>query len=226
MNDVEKAIKVFHVEVRTTSTAFFAWKSFNDVVASDKTVYRVVNANALSWNILTHSLQSTFFISLGRLFDTRNDTFSAHRLLNICTENIDQFSCDSLKQRKIKSNGGIYPDWLDDFTKSTYQPSIADFRKLKKVVSSQQKIYAEIYKPIRHKVIAHREINSLDKVGELYGKTNIGQIKDLLIFLHQIDQVLFDLLHNGKLNDVGTYNFREDSLVQKDIEELLNRLKL
>ena len=61
MNDLEQLLKHFRKGVSTTSSAFFAWKGINNIASSDRDVYRAMNEDALSWGIITHSLQNTFF---------------------------------------------------------------------------------------------------------------------------------------------------------------------
>jgi hypothetical protein len=225
MDNLEKALNIFRNEVSSVAWSFYVWKGFNEVASSDVDIYGAINKNALSWNIITHSLQSNFFITLGRLFDLDGDAFSVHVLLKSCIKNIDQFSLNALRERKIRGNNGVVPDWIDDYMKSAYQPTVTDIQRLRGEVSKWQKIYAEIYRPIRHKVIAHRERDTIENVGELYGKTNIGQIQEFIDFLHQIEKIVFDLLHNGTLNEVGFYRFTEDERAHADIGALLERLK-
>ena len=110
MDNLENAYKIFRNEVTTAAWSFFVWKGFNNIASADKEIYWAINENALSWNIITHSLQSTFFITLGRLFDIDGEAFSVHSLLRSSIDNIDQFSLDNLRQRKIKANKGTVPD--------------------------------------------------------------------------------------------------------------------
>lgn len=225
MDDLEKAQKIFRDEVTAAAWSFFVWKNFNKVVSKDEAIIRSINENALSWNIITHSLQSTFFITLGRLFDIDGEAFSVHSLLRSCIENIDQFSLECLRQRKVKGNNNIEPDWLNVYIEKAYVPVEADFQRLRGEVSKQQKIYEDVYRPIRHRVIAHKEAATIESVSELFGKTNIGQVEEIINFLHQIENIVFDLLYNGRLQSIGDYNFSEDERAKKDVENLLGKLK-
>ena len=178
MDDLEKAQKIFRDEVTAAAWSFFVWKNFNKVVSKDEAIIRSINENALSWNIITHSLQSTFFITLGRLFDIDGEAFSVHSLLRSCIENIDQFSLECLRQRKVKGNNNIEPDWLNVYIEKAYVPVEADFQRLRGEVSKQQKIYEDVYRPIRHRVIAHKEAATIESVSELFGKTNRSKFID------------------------------------------------
>lgn len=73
--------------------------------------------------------------------------------------------------------------------------------------------------------MAHKETATINNVSELFGKTNIGQIQEFIYFLHQIENIVFDLLYNGTLNELGYYKFSEDEHVQNDVRALLNKLK-
>ena len=225
MEDLVKAHKIFRDEVTAAAWSFFVWKSFNRIVSKDDELYQRINVNALSWNVITHSLQSTFFITIGRLFDIDGAAFSVHAFLRSCIENIGQFSLEALRQRKIDDNGGVVPDWLDDYMANSYTPTENDFQRIRGEVSKYQKVYEDIYKPIRHQLIAHKEKESIEKADELFGKTNIGHIEELLDFFHQIENIVFDLLHNGKLNEIGFYSFSESERVEKDVNDLLEKLK-
>ena len=66
---MEELLELFRDEADTASLSFHAWKAFNNVASSDEDVYRAINETALTWNTITHSLQSTLFITLGRLFN-------------------------------------------------------------------------------------------------------------------------------------------------------------
>ena len=124
------------------------------------------------------------------------DAFSVHSLLRCCVKHLDQFSFENLRQRKIECNGRVEPEWLENYMREAYQPTEVDFQCLRGEVSKQQKSYEKIYRPIRHRVIAHKEIDTIEKVSELFEKTNMSQVQEFINFLYQIDQITFNLLHN------------------------------
>lgn len=226
MNNLEETWNHFSSEVTAASWAFFVWKGINDIASNDQQIYSAINGNALTWNVILHSLQNTFLITLGRLFDGDDDTFSVDKFLCFCIGNIDQFNEASLRKRKIAANGGAVPRWLDEYMKDTCEPSAEDFQRLRGAVTKRRKLYEKTYRPIRNKVIAHKEIATINNVGELFSKTNIGQIQDFLWVLYQIEQVIFHLLHNGRLTPVGHYKFNEEQRVIEDAKSLLEKLKI
>jgi hypothetical protein len=185
-----------------------------------------LNEQALSWNIITHSLQTTFFIALGRLFDTDEDAFSAHSFLRSCIEDIDQFGKDSLRARKIALANEKEPDWLEDYTAEAYAPSLKDFQKLRGQLSKRQAQYEKIYRPIRNQIFAHKDTGAMENVEALFGETRIDHIEELLRFLYQIQEVVGQLVHNGRLTSIGDFDFSEEDYVVEDARELLDRLRM
>ena len=129
-------------------------------------------------------------------------------------------------RRKIKSSEAGKPPWLDEYIGRSYQPNKEDFLKLKGEVSKKQKLYKSRYKPIRDKIFAHKEFNGIKRVDELFKKAEIGEIQDLLCFLYQIERIIFQLLYNGRLMNIGDFTFNKEEFVMKDIAGLLNKIKL
>jgi len=228
MVNIEELYKEFQSEVNAACWSFYTWKNIKNIAVEDKNIYRALNRNALSWKIILYSLQSTFFIAIGRLFDTDGKSFSVHTFLRSCIENIDQFSKDSLRERKIKGSEKDKLPWLDEYIEKSYQPNKEDFLRLKDEVSKRQKRYESIYKPIRHKIFAHKDLKNVKNikcVEILFRKAKIGEIQDILYFLYQIKMIIRELLENGDLRNIGYFTFNEEEFVMKDISGLLDKIK-
>ena len=225
MGDIEELYKEFQSELNIACSSFYAWKNIKKIAAEDNKAYHALNRNALSWNIILYSPQSTFFIATGRLFDLNRKAFSVRSFLRVYIENIGQFSKNALRERKIKGSGTDELPWLDEYIEKSYQPNKEDFLKLKSEVSKRQKRYESTYKPIRDKIFAQKELNRIKRVDELFKKTEIGEIQDLLYFLYQTERIIFQLLYNGRLMNIGDFTFNEEEFVMKDIAGLLNKIK-
>ena len=111
MGDIEELYKEFESEINVACWSFYAWKNINNIAVGDEKTYHALSRNALSWTIILYSLQSTFFIAIGRLFDKDERSFSVHAFLRTCIKNIDQFSKDALRERKIKGSETDKPYW-------------------------------------------------------------------------------------------------------------------
>jgi AbiU2 len=224
MEDIRQLLNIFRNELNTAGQSFYAWKAINNLASSSKEIYNLLNKNSLSWNIINRSLINTFFITLGRIFDTDKESFSVHAFMRACINNIEQFSKESLRKRRIVDLKGDNPYWLDKFIEESYVPVAKDFQMLRGETSKQQKEYENIYKPIRHKIIAHTDKETIEIANELFNKTNIEQIEGFLQFLYQIEMIVFNLLENGRLSKIGDFDYNENDYIQKDIEGLLNKL--
>jgi len=225
MDSIERLLKLFRDEVITACWAFFVWKTINNMASGDPEVHKALNENAVSWNIITHSLQNTFFVTLGRIFDVDGNAFSIHAFLRACIENIGQFSVESLRERKLRDAKSEIPDWLGEYLSDAYVPCESDFQRLRGETSKRQKQYEEIYRPIRNKIIAHKEQQTIETADDFFGKTSIGQIEEILNFLFQVQSIIFQLFFNGRLCSIGDFTFDEDNYVQDDVEGMLRRLK-
>jgi hypothetical protein len=224
--DIECLHGKFRSELAIASHAFYLWKTIHNVASGEKSIHRGLNEQALAWNVITHSLQTTFFIALGRLFDTDADSFSAHSYLRACIANLDQFGRDALRSRKIRLSDGQEPAWLAGYIASAYAPSERDFQMLRGELSKRQRRYEEIYRPIRNQVFAHKDASALDNVDSLFGKTNIGEIQDLILFLYQVQEVVGQFLSNGRLTKMSDFTFSDDRYVSDSARCLLGRLRM
>ena len=114
MDDLETALDVYGKEVTNACRSFYVWKHINKIASDKAEVRHALNENALSWRVITHSLQTTFLITLGRLFDNDDRSLTAEKLLNMCKANIGQFGGEALKVRKLATISGDKPDWLGE----------------------------------------------------------------------------------------------------------------
>ena len=226
MGDIKELYKEFESEVNAVCWSFYTWKNIKKIAANDEKTHHALNGNALSWTIILYSLQSTFFITIGRLFDTDKRSFSARTFLKECSENVDQFTKNALRERRIKGSEADKLAWYDEhIIEKSYQPNKEDFLKLKGEVSKKQKQYNSIYKPIRHEIFAHKDIERIKYVDILFKKVKIDEIQDLLYSLYQIKMIIRELLENGIWEKIGYYPFNEEKFVMKDIAGLLDKIK-
>lgn len=120
---------------------------------------------------------------------------------------------------------GPKPEWLDGNIDSAYEPLQKDLPELKTKTKKWSKIFLENYQPIRHKIFAHKEINQITNGEEFFRKTNIGQIEQMLTFLHSIESFVFQLLHNGKKRELTDFEHDTEQRIYGDLETLIEYLK-
>lgn len=210
-------------EYRIATQAFYAWKAINNIASKDSNTHSSINENAATWNIILYSLQSTYFISLRRLFDSDSKALSVDGLLKACVDNIYEFSKEKIAERKI-GDDGKKPEWLDKYLEGVSQIDKKDLQKLRGQLSKYNKLYEKKFRPICNKIFAHRELKYLEKFNMLFKDVKIEDVESILNFLFQIDMILFDLLHNGRYEGIGFYKCKEEEYMSKDVEQLLQKI--
>ena len=205
-------------------SSFYAWKTINNLAASDQEVFRALNRHALSWRIITHSLQVTFFAALGRIFDRDARSVTVRGLLAVCKNEITQFSKLALEARRLKEANGVRPEWLNDYLQGVYEPDITDFDALAQIASQHEGTCTSKYLPIRHKVIAHNDLATIGFKDAFFSKTNIAEVEEILKFLHQVERVVTELYVNGRKTSLTQHTFDEERYVREDLEKLLGTL--
>lgn len=224
MTDVEVLLKEYRGDVNIAVSSFYAWKTINNLAASDQEVFRALNRHALSWRIITHSLQVTFFAALGRIFDRDARSVTVRRLLAVCKNEITQFSKLALEARRLKKANGVRPEWLNDYLQGVYEPDTTDFDALAQIASQHEGTYTSKYLPIRHKVIAHNDLATIGFKDALFSKTNIAEVEEILKFLHQVERVVAELHVNGRKTNLIQHTLDEERYVREDLEKLLGTL--
>jgi len=185
-------------EVGRMLSCYLFWRMLHNRIAEDKKLLSALNRTPLSWMITRYSLNITLFIVLGRIFDMNHNAFSVDDLLKCCIDEIDLFSLDSLRERKVKGQTGIEPKWLSEYIEKAYEPNVEDFQRLRGEITKRRKIFESVYRPIRHKLIAHNDKKYLDKADELWEATNINELEEIIWFLYDLKETLFGTYQNGR----------------------------
>lgn len=188
-------LEVFRTEVEASIQFFYTDLAINAVLGDNKEALKIVNRTPLFWRTNVGSLQTSFFIVLGRIFDQKSN-HNVDKLLKVAQNNSIIFSTEALERRKREESANAN-EWIDDYMKDVYVPSADDFRRLRKYVNKYRTIYKDKYRDIRRKVHAHKELSKAEDVQKLYAKTNIREMQKLIIFLNRLYVALWELFHNG-----------------------------
>lgn len=220
----KKLYKEFRNEVGTAIASFFLWKKIEEI-ATDKKKLARLNNTPLSWSIIRHSLSVTTLITMHRIFETDEECISADDLLKTYLLDISIFSTEQLRARKDPNNEN--PEWLEEYIDYAYEPTELDFHILRGELSKRRKIFNEIYRPIRSKLIAHKVKAFVDISQELHAKGSMSEIEEILEFVNAIKEALFDLYMNGRKPDLTQYRINKrfyendyDNLMQKVIGKI------
>lgn len=210
-------------DVNIAIQTFYTWLEIHNYASEDKSIYKKLNENPTFWNLLLHSLQTTFFIVLGKIFDDGPDAHSIHKLMSSCVANPELFSKKALSIRKTKN--GKRPEWLDEYLSKAFEPTTKDLRALKNSLSPFRKNFDKVYKDIRNKVVAHKILKENEKISDLFSKTQIKEIEEILHYLYDLLATLWELFHNGREPKLGVQQFDYKNNIQKTTRNVLMSLK-
>ena len=134
-----RELEVFRTEAQAGAQFLYAYLSFNSIVSEKRKTYNEFNKTPLFWNTTMGSLQTSFFIVLGRIFD-QDSKHNIDKFVKTAQDNKYIFSKGALAKRKAEQNDNA-DEWIDDYLKSVYEPTAKDFRELRKKVKEFRKIY-------------------------------------------------------------------------------------
>jgi hypothetical protein len=195
-------------EIVAATEAFYTYIEIHNFMAENKALYRRMNSYPTFWIIQLNALQTTFFITLSRIFDNGKDAHSIHKLLTATVAHPEFFSRAALGWRR--SDGDDEPEWLHAYLAEAFEPQTADLRALKKSVSAPRATYDRAYSDLRNHVFAHKILKDQAQITELFGRTKIGDIDEMLYCLNDTIEVLGELFRNGRKPQLGvrTYHYR------------------
>ena len=196
-SEFEEQLELFRTEAQSAIQFFYAWDAIRAVAKKDKAVFRLLNQAPLFWNTALGALQTAALVALGRVFDPDTKNYSVTRLLTLAHANLQIFSKAALAARKEALSASA-SNWIADYLKTAYVPKSSDFRRLKRYVSTKRRVYEDKYRPLRHKVFAHRGAKSGEEVSILFARTNLRELRQLLVFLGRLYEALWQLYFNGR----------------------------
>jgi hypothetical protein len=218
--------KRYHVafsnEIYQATANYVIWKMLQTEAAKDEKLLKALNLSPLSWIFIRHSMIFSLIMALGRIFDTDSNSFSIFALIKSCIENIDLFSKVKLKERKMQISGA--EEWIDEYMKTVHEPCEKDFQILRPEINRYKEIYQTYLRPVRHKILAHRDKEQYENSHELWNAINKANIEGMLNFLEDINLTIRDSFNDGKKLELKGRKIDEQWFA-KDILFLLDRVK-
>jgi hypothetical protein len=208
-------LELFRNEVESAARFLFARLAVDEQARKDPAAVETLNQSPYFWHTVLQALFEACVISLGRIYDNR----SAHNisvLLRCAVENSGTFSKDALAARKREGSANA-DEWLDTFLAGVHDFNPGDFRDIATKVKKFRKAYEDRYKDLRDKVVAHAELD-LEARPAFYQKIETAELQQMLVFLVQVHQALWELLMNGKEPVIAVEPW--------GIEEIVNKTRL
>lgn len=190
-------LNIFRNEVILASKFLYTELAIHEIASKNKKIKKVLNYSPTFWNTILSALQSSTFITFGRIFDIDPKKHSIHTLFRIVENNKELFTKKSFSDRWLKNEDKAkINDWLPEYLKKVYVPTDDDFRKFKKFIAAQKRIYDKLYAPIRHH-FGHKIYNKNEDVKVLFDKIQINELEKFCVRLDSIHEALWQLYHNG-----------------------------
>jgi len=197
-------------EVLSASDSFILWRDINNIGATDPSVLLRLQQNPEFWNTVTHGLQTTFIITIGRIFDRSPRSYSIQKLLSKMTDHPQYFSKSSLEMRKriLANKGGV--SWLPDYMNDVWVPSQVDLERLRDNIQPSIEKYEQIYQPIRNKLFAHRDMGLNTQM--LLERSRISDIEHIIYTARDTLEAIHQLYVNGREPKLGVQQYNNESL--------------
>lgn len=209
----EHDLEVFRNEIESTIQFFYCYLAINSELSDSKEKLSFVNKTPLFWKTNISSLQVSFFITLGRIFD-KTSKHNVFNLLKTARKHQSIFSKAALKSRKEAGSANAH-EWITDYMKGMYVPKESDFDRLDEYVQKYSNLYDANYRMIRNKIFAHQEFSKPEQREKLFKKTDIKELEKILVFLKKLYLALWELYANGRKPKLRPLLFSFKSLKKK-----------
>jgi len=225
VTEFEEKLHIFMEEVLCVEDSYYSWKTIHNTLSEDKDVYLAVNRNGFFWQRVLNSFQVNFFMTLGRIFDSRDDSFSIYQLLRFCKNHKEVFSKEQLEKRKQKD---LEPQMLTEDMHNIPVDIVKDedIEKLEQEINKQKELFFKNYVQIRSAIFGHKSLKVLGKEDYLFSKTSIGEIETMLDSLNRVSVAIWELYHNGRSIDLSKTGASTDfkEVIVRDVEDVLKSL--
>jgi hypothetical protein len=189
-------LRTYEKETETTIRVFYTLKRFNEYLTNEDGVEKI-NKNVYFWMIFEASLVTRLFIGLRRQFEQdKPNRLTFQKFINKCEDNIHEFSKSSLEKRRLEGQS-IRPDYLDDYLKGVYTPTIADFNKLAKIVRDNNKGIKQLYLDIGSKIFAHAIHTDNEVIKSMLSALSFDKVEASLKALWTVCIAVHNMYHNG-----------------------------
>jgi murein L,D-transpeptidase YcbB/YkuD len=192
----EIQLENFRHESATAAQYLYAEMAIQHAASKSKKLLDRLNKTPTFWLSCRAALQSSAYISLGRIFDTKS-SYNVAALLDAMEKNLDLFQSEGLASRK-REGSEIDPLWLSGYLERAYHVTIKDVNRLRAMVEKYRVLYERAIKPARNKYLAHREKEERSEVSALFAGGTARELWRLTTFLCQLYEVLWEQLHNGR----------------------------
>jgi len=206
-------------ETETTLRVLYALKQFRFFLTKREYVDKL-NKNPDFWMIFETSLRTNLFLGIRRLYEGKAESFNFQNFILHSIKNIDKFSKESLRTRKIIASDKAH-EWIDDYMASVYEPKENDFKKLAKIVRINSKKMKGIYTDAASKIYAHAIHMDHATIANITDQLSFDEMEVALTSVWHVREQIWQMYENGREPqfDIGKYPY-EQEVVDAIIKQL------
>jgi hypothetical protein len=209
-------LETFRIEVASATQFLLAYLTIGAVGRESRRVLDALNDTPLFWNTATASLQQAGLIAIGRVFDQKSP-HNIDQLLRVVIDNPQAFSKQALAARKMADSASAQ-SWLGPYLQTVYTPRQRDFQRLRRHVGKHRKVYESQFRDIRNKLYAHNEIVDPAEIAALFSKTRLKDLQRLVLFMNQLYEAVWQLLHNGRRPSLRPMKYSAARIARKRLD--------
>lgn len=205
-------------EAETTLRVLYALEQFRRSLSCEDCVEKI-NKNAYFWLIYESSVRTNLFLGIRRLYENKADTFNFQKFVELCIENVESFSKQSLRSRRLSGSSNA-SEWIDGYMEDVYEPTKEDFNSLAKVVRQNSGKMKGVYSDVASKVFAHAVHTDHASIFAKMQDLNFDEIETALNSIwHAYDQI-WQMYENGRspVLEIKAYPYKKeiiDSVIQQ-----------
>lgn len=207
---MNEKLENFRSEAEQALRNYYALRAFRSLLKSKKSV-RELNKNPEFWVIFESAILTKLFICIRRLFDSGRSSFNAQKFIEYAEQNIELFSLEKLRERKIAKNSDA-AEWIDDYMIGKYEAKVEDIRNLSRLIRENSKKMKGIYTDVASKVYAHAVLIDHKDISELHSTLRFDEIEKSLLSVWHCYSQIWMMYENGRkpqLN-VATYEHKDE----------------
>lgn len=195
--DFIKQLENLRWEANIIAGYIYAEMTIHHAASKSKKLLHRLNESPTFWKTCLAALQSSAYIALGRVFDTKNSRYCLSELLFTLEENLNLFSKASLSERK-KKDGFVDKERLAEYVHGAHRFSRSDLRTIQRSVERHRAIYEKAIKLVRHQHLAHRNTFASADTQSLYARGKVKDFWRLSAYLLNLHEGLWNLFQNGR----------------------------
>ena len=224
MQNIRHTIYNLIKETESTLRFFYILKKFRILISNKKDVDKI-NENVYFWLLFEASVRTNLFIGIRRLYEGKSDTFNFNNFISECIDNIEEYTKESLRERKIQGSSNAN-EWIDNYMKEAYEPTVDDFKGMARLVRDNSKKMRGIYTNAASRIYVHAIHMDHTSITEITDQLKFDEIEEALLSIWHCYEQVWQMYENGRepIFNIGRYPYEQE--VYESLEKQLHQTSI